>query len=60
MTAQQPEYICGKCKMFACPILMKYPKTTGCDYGPDILNQIKESKGRGSSDFGKVCKELGI
>ncbi len=46
--------------MFACPIVMKYPKTTGCDYGPDVLNQIKKSKKSKSKDFEAVCRELGI
>lgn len=54
------EYTCGKCGMFACPILRKDQKTEGCNYGPDILNQIKKSKKRGSRDFADVREELGI
>lgn len=55
-----PEYLCDFCKMFACPIKMKYPKITGCDYGSDIMNQIKKSKKAKSKDFETVCRELGI
>jgi hypothetical protein len=54
------KYECGKCNMFACPVFMKDPKTIGCDYGPDVLNQIKKSKRGNSRDFEEVCKELGI
>jgi hypothetical protein len=54
------EYQCGKCKMFACPIFQKYPKTNGCNYGPDILDQIKKSKKSKSRDFDEIRKELGI
>jgi hypothetical protein len=54
------EYECGKCNMFACPIFIKRPKTTGCNYGPDVLNQIKKSKKGNNRDFEEVCKELGI
>ena len=54
------EYKCGECNMFACPIFMQYPKTIGCNSGPDILNQIKKAKKSKSRDFEDVCKELGI
>lgn len=60
MTEQPQRYQCRSCTMFACPIVMKYPKTTGCDYGPDVLNQIKKSKKSKSKDFEAVCRELGI
>jgi hypothetical protein len=55
-----PKYTCDTCKMFACPIMMKYPKTNGCDYGPDVLDQIKKATKAKSRDFELVCKELGI
>lgn len=41
---QAPKYPCNTCKMFACPVKMKYPTTTGCDYGKNIMEQIKKSK----------------
>ena len=57
---QQPKYSCETCKMLACPIVMKYPETEGCDYGKDIMEQIKKGKKSKSRDFEDVCKELGI
>lgn len=39
---------------------MKNPKVQGCNYGPDILNQIKKAKKAKSRDFENICKELGI
>lgn len=59
-TMNPKKYVCKNCKMFRCPIIMRYPKTKGCEYGPDILTQIKVSKKSKSRDFEEVVKELGI
>ena len=49
--------------MFACPIVMKSRTPVwGCNYGEEIMNQIKEGmkrKGR-SRPFEDVAKELGL
>jgi hypothetical protein len=58
--AQQPEYTCDQCQMFACPVAMKYPKTKGCNQGKDVMEQIRKSKKTKSRDFDDICKELGI
>lgn len=54
------EYTCDTCTMFECPVLMKYPGTTGCNIGKDLMEQIKKSREAKSRDFEDVCKELGI
>ena len=53
-------FTCSKCDLFACPICMKYPKTTRCKQGPDVMRQIKASNQTGSREFETVCKELGL
>ena len=58
--SEQPKYSCDTCKMFACPIVMKYPKTRGCDIGQEMMEQIKKSRKAKSRDFEDVCRELGI
>lgn len=57
------EYLCENCHMFACPIVMKSRTPVwGCNYGEEIMNQIKEGmKRRGRSrPFEDVAKELGL
>jgi len=37
-----------------------YPKTVGCNQGPDIMRQIKVSRRAKGRPFEDVAKELGI
>ncbi len=58
----RPQHLCINCHVFACPIVMKSKiPVFGCNYGEDIMNQIKAGmKSKKSRNFEEIAKELGV